>query len=163
MMTPAILLIYVPSAIAHVSYPARRPRDIWPTWWLTILSNTSRSKYRCPGCATRTCSLPCYKRHQQWAQCTGKRDATRYVKKSQLATPAGIDHDFNFLTSVERGLEKADRHVSDKGLGAATAPHTRLRKGEPSDQRYAAAGVTVVRAPKGLSRQRENDTHWSNK
>ncbi|PSN59788.1 hypothetical protein BS50DRAFT_614455 [Corynespora cassiicola Philippines] len=105
---------------------------------LCSICNTTKFKYRCPGCDARTCSLPCYKRHQQWAQCSGKRDPTKFVKKSQLATPAGIDHDFNFLTGVERGLEKAE--------------HTH----------YAAAGVEVIRAPKGLSRQKENKTRRSN-
>jgi hypothetical protein len=115
--------------------------DQWP-------SNTASFKYRCPGCSARTCSLPCYKRHQQWAQCNGKRDPAKFVKKSQLATPAGIDHDYNFLTSIERGLEKARRAAKGR---------------QASDQHFAVAGVAVIRAPKGLSRQKDNKTHQNKK
>lgn len=35
----------------------------------------------------------------------------------QLATPAGIDHDYNFLSAIERGVERSDRRiVEDKQL-----------------------------------------------
>ncbi|KAF2638015.1 HIT finger domain-containing protein [Massarina eburnea CBS 473.64] len=125
---------------------------------LCSICNTTKFKYRCPGCAARTCSLPCYKRHQQWAQCNGKRDPTKFVKKSQLETPAGIDHDFNFLTGIERGLEKAARSV--EGTSSGTASDLRHRR--PVDQRLAATGVTVIRAPKGLSRQKDNKTSRTN-
>ena len=82
-----------------------------------------------------------------------------------MATPAGIDHDFNFITGIERELDKAERHVNDRGLGAAPEPQYKRRqlKGHLSDHDFAAAGVNVVRAPKGLSRQRENKSHRSSK
>ncbi|KAF2197105.1 hypothetical protein GQ43DRAFT_444522 [Delitschia confertaspora ATCC 74209] len=127
---------------------------------LCSICNTNKFKYCCPGCAARTCSLPCYKRHQQWAQCSGKRDPTKYVKKSQLSTPAGIDHDFNFITGIERGLDRAEKNVKDRGiiLNETRAP---TKKGEVQRGHYAAAGVNVIKAPKGLSRQKDNTTHRS--
>ncbi|KAF2189472.1 hypothetical protein K469DRAFT_658334 [Zopfia rhizophila CBS 207.26] len=130
---------------------------------LCSICNNNKSKYRCPGCAARTCSLPCYKRHQQWVQCTGKRDPTKYVKKSQLATPAGVDHDFNFITSIERGLDRAERDVNARGLAATNEVRTRPRKGQVTDRHFEAVGVKVIRAPKGLSRQKENTTHRNSK
>lgn len=81
------------------------------------------------------------------------------MKKSQLATPAGIDHDFNFLTSIERGLEKAERQVQTHSAGSPSDPRHDANIRQPSDQHFAMAGVTVIRAPKGLSRQKENKTH----
>ncbi|KAF1841163.1 uncharacterized protein K460DRAFT_371154 [Cucurbitaria berberidis CBS 394.84] len=131
---------------------------------LCSICNINTSKYRCPGCAARTCSLPCYKRHQQWAQCSGQRDPTKFVKKSQLVTPAGIDHDFNFLTGIERNLEKAERTVSATGIGAASdyQPKSKSQQGGTQYARLeAAAGVKIIRAPKGLSRQKENKSHPS--
>jgi hypothetical protein len=135
---------------------------------LTQRSNTNVSKYRCPGCSARTCSLPCYKRHQQWAQCSGQRDPTKFVKKSQLVTPAGIDHDFNFLTGIERDIEKAEKGLGDGGSGSGTVGTTRSwsqsqasQKGQINYQHLEFAGVKVIRAPKGLSRQRENTSHRS--
>jgi hypothetical protein len=131
-----------------------------------IRSNINKSKYRCPGCAARTCSLPCYKRHQQWAQCSGQRDPTKFVKKSQLVTPAGIDHDFNFLTGIERDIEKAEQGLAEKTVVDSSTSHSwsqhkSSQKGQVNYQQLEAAGVKVIRAPKGLSRQKENKSHRS--
>ncbi|KAF2869910.1 hypothetical protein BDV95DRAFT_90881 [Massariosphaeria phaeospora] len=128
---------------------------------LCSICNTAQSKYRCPGCAAQTCSLPCYKRHQQWAQCSGKRDPTTYVKKSLLTTPAGIDHDFNFLTGIERTLERSEKAARESRLGRVSDSRANQRKREVQASHYKDAAVTVIHAPKGLSRQRENKTHRS--
>jgi len=37
------------------------------------------SRYRCPGCGRRTCSLPCVKKHKHHFECDGKRKATEYA------------------------------------------------------------------------------------
>jgi len=37
------------------------------------------SKYCCPGCSCRTCSLPCSKQHKASTGCTGQRDRLAYV------------------------------------------------------------------------------------
>lgn len=126
---------------------------------LCSICNTHNFKYCCPACSARTCSLPCYKRHQQWAQCSGKRDPTKFVKKSQLVTPAGIDHDFNFLSGIERDIQKAERTAS-----ATESPlddNAASRYGRISYHRLETAGVKVIRAPQGMSRQRENKSHVS--
>ncbi|EOA82183.1 Box C/D snoRNA accumulation [Exserohilum turcicum] len=125
-------------------------------------SNANKFKYRCPGCEARTCSLPCYKRHQQWAQCSGRRDPAKFVKKAQLLTPAGIDHDYNFLSGIERDLDKAERIAAS---ATAAAPSDGLSNRQRAGVAYAklesAAGVNIIRAPQGLSRQRENKSHLS--
>lgn len=81
------------------------------------------------------------------------------MKKSELATPAGIDHDYNFLTSIERGLEKAERQVQNHSTGNLSDPRHDANARQPSHQHFAMAEVTVIRAPQGLSRQKENKTH----
>ncbi|KAK8166939.1 hypothetical protein IWX90DRAFT_486791 [Phyllosticta citrichinensis] len=83
---------------------------------LCRICNRNPPKYRCPRDDVRTCSLPCVQRHRQWAQCNGKRDPAAYVKKSQLLTPAGIDRDYNFLTSLERSMQRADENAQRIGL-----------------------------------------------
>lgn len=37
------------------------------------------SKYRCPGCSRRSCSLACVNAHKAQHGCSGKRDRTAYV------------------------------------------------------------------------------------
>ncbi|KAG9186546.1 hypothetical protein G6011_09654 [Alternaria panax] len=129
---------------------------------LCSICHSDKFKYKCPGCGARTCSLPCYKRHQQNAQCSGKRDPTRFVKKSDLVTPKGIDHDYNFLSGIERNLQKAERVA---GATAESTPQdglsSRQRAGVSYSKLEYAAGVKIIQAPKGMSRQKENKSHMS--
>uniref|UniRef100_A0A093US92 Box C/D snoRNA protein 1 n=1 Tax=Talaromyces marneffei PM1 TaxID=1077442 RepID=A0A093US92_TALMA len=129
-------------------------------------------KYRCPRCAVRTCSLPCTRKHKTWSSCTGVRDPAAYLTRSQLETEASFDRDFNFITGIERRLERAERDAENRGIeldhkymlkktgdtsnggkkrkrgpnGDKQAP--RLVKGELGFVRAAEeAGVRLVRAP----------------
>lgn len=127
-------------------------------------SYTQKPKYRCPGCRTQTCSLPCYKRHQQRASCNGKRDPTVFVKRSQLATPAGIDQDYNYLKSVERSIDHAARETSDRGVGVKTNSKGSERALHPESllNRYLISNrINIERAPKGMSRQKTNQTRFT--
>ena len=117
-------------------------------------SNTHNPKYHCPRCGSRTCSLPCYKRHQKRSQCSGKRDPAAYVKPTDLATPAGIDRDFNFLTGIERALDKADQAQAERA-GRPGKESVILQRSLYNRR------VTVHRAPLGLSRHKENRTRWN--
>jgi hypothetical protein len=74
------------------------------------------------------------------------------VKKSKLETPALIDHDFNYLTSIERGIDDAAQTAEISGKSFKVKPEMR--------RRMAEMRVTVDRAPAGMSRQRMNKTHW---
>jgi hypothetical protein len=80
-------------------------------------------------------------------------------------TPAGIDHDFNFLTGIERDIEKAEKGLKENNdTNIATTrswSHSQSQKGQTNYQQLEAAGVRVIRAPKGLSRQKENKSHRS--
>ncbi|KAF2084447.1 hypothetical protein K490DRAFT_68755 [Saccharata proteae CBS 121410] len=130
---------------------------------LCAICNTSPPKYRCPRCQVRTCSLKCVQRHKQWAQCSGKRDQTAYVRKSELATPAGVDRDYNFLSGIERAFDTADRHADRRGITVDDA--SAARKGQQKWaqlQSYLRANrIAVDRAPRGLSRQKANCTRLS--
>jgi hypothetical protein len=80
-------------------------------------------------------------------------------------TPAGIDHDFNFLTGIERDIEKAEKGLKENNdINIATTrswSQSQSQKGLTNYQQLEAAGVRVIRAPKGLSRQKENKSHRS--
>ncbi|KAH9845017.1 HIT zinc finger protein [Teratosphaeria destructans] len=119
-------------------------------------------KYRCPGCQAQTCSLPCYKKHQQRTSCSGKRDPAAYLKKSQLATPAGLDRDYNYLKGVERSINHAGFEVEDRGIGVGSASSKNVVKGWQTHgrlQEYLAKHhILLERAPRGMSRQKANST-----
>lgn len=122
---------------------------------MAILTGSSYAevpKYRCPRCTTRTCSLPCYKRHQQRASCSGKRDPAAYVKKSQLATPSSIDRDYNYLKGIEKSIDDASVDARER-----VDDQSRYSKREGAFQRYLTDNrISVEYAPKGMSRQKNN-------
>lgn len=155
---------------------------------LCAICHIGAPKYKCPRCGMQTCSLPCIKKHKAWSECSGERDATAYVAKSQLRTAAGIDHDYNFLHGMERSMERAERVVvRDRGLIAEeelhplTVQEVRWRTGKDGKrrkilvtralreakgrsferflgQRLRKLNVTVMCVPSGMARMRENLT-----
>lgn len=90
----------------------------------------------------------------------------------ELATPEGIDHDYNFISSIERGIERSDKLiVQEKGLvnvkelfkGPERWPG-RYHGGSGSEMLAKAiyrSEVRVDKAPKGMKRQTENGTKWN--
>ncbi|KAJ6113475.1 hypothetical protein N7523_006792 [Penicillium sp. IBT 18751x] len=150
---------------------------------LCSICHINPPKYRCPRCSTRTCSLPCTRRHKLWSQCSGVRDPGAYLKRSELATEAAFDRDFNFISGIERSLERADRDAENRGIelqrGSAADgedtnealasgagrkrkhPGQGLVKGEAGFLRGAEAGaVKVMRAPRGMTRNKQNTSRW---
>lgn len=112
------------------------------------------------------------------------RDPAAYVKRSDLANDAAaFDRDFNFLTGVERAVERAGRvvregwvedpalmmgegeGVDDGGGGGMKKKKVEvLGKGEvPFLRGVEESGVGLVRAPRGMARRRENESAWSKK
>ncbi|KAL4747244.1 hypothetical protein BDW72DRAFT_18118 [Aspergillus terricola var. indicus] len=83
---------------------------------LCAICHIQPPKYRCPRCSIRTCSLPCTRRHKLWSQCSGVRDPAAYLRRPELATESAFDRDFNFITSIERRLERASRDAENRGV-----------------------------------------------
>jgi hypothetical protein len=123
--------------------------------------------------------------HKKRALCTGTRDPGAFVRRSELATPAGIDRDFNFLTAIERGIEGGEgrlrdggvdlRHdVGEGGRGRGGGRGGRGgRGGGVMQEKFGATsnfekaiqrtGVRIRKAPKGMQRAKENKTSWNKK
>lgn len=110
------------------------------------------------------------------------RDPAAYLKRSELATESAFDRDFNFISGIERSLERADRDAENRGIelprgfaadgdaeespeaGAGRKrkhPGQGLVKGEAGFLRGAGAGaVKVMRAPRGMTRNKQNTSRW---
>lgn len=136
----------------------------------------------------QTCSLACIKKHKAWAECSGERDATAYIPPSKLRTPAGVDHDYNFLHGIEMSLDRKEKVlVGEKALVQAeelrpeTTQEVRWKTGRDGKkrkilvtrtlkeakarsfekflaQRLKKSNIGVLCAPTGMSRQKENLT-----
>ncbi|KAF9784221.1 hypothetical protein IL306_007950 [Fusarium sp. DS 682] len=107
---------------------------------------------------------------------------------SKLRTPAGVDHDYNFLHGIERSVERAEKLlVEDRGivqeeeLRPLTVQEVKWKPGKDGRkrkvlvtrvlreaksrtfERFLAArlrklNITIVCAPMGMARQKENHT-----
>lgn len=126
------------------------------------ISHINVPQYRCPRCSCKTCSVQCVKRHKEWHQCSGKRDPTAKVPKAQLFTPAGIDHDFNFIS----GIQRSRAHLETKVPQSMQIEGNSMRAGIASKNknildRLDMTRVNIEWAPEGLSRQKLNQTKWS--
>ncbi len=99
------------------------------------------------------------------------RDPTAYRKRSELATPAGIDHDYNFLTSIERKIDSASRDATERGVilygdddeeEGRRKRRKQLVKGEaPLKAALEKSEVIVTKAPAGMERAKQNKTFWN--
>ncbi|KAI0407801.1 hypothetical protein F4802DRAFT_551304 [Xylaria palmicola] len=151
---------------------------------LCIICRIQAPKYKCPRCGARTCSLSCVKKHKNWSSCNGERDPTVFVSLDKLKTDSGIDHDYNFLTKIERSVERAERILrEDREIippeGSAPPPQKRSRfsKGQSRGKttvddglrkwdrqvvhRLRQLGIHVSSLPYGMTRAKENKTSWN--
>ncbi|KAG9239163.1 hypothetical protein BJ875DRAFT_449085 [Amylocarpus encephaloides] len=141
-------------------------------------------RYTCPKCSVQTCSLSCSRRHKLWSECSGIRDPTVFKPRSELCTPSGIDHDYNFLHSIETRIERSEKEIIErrlvkkselKGQAKEQPRHNRKRKRGSEPNRYegltpsevhidkclSIMGIRVERAPQGIKRRTENTTNYS--
>ncbi|KAM7265971.1 hypothetical protein ACFE04_003654 [Oxalis oulophora] len=70
--------------------------------------NKETSKYKCPGCSIRTCSLLCVNSHKQRTNCSGKRSRTHFVPLSNFDHQTLLS-DYHMLEDVKRVADSAQR------------------------------------------------------
>ncbi|GAP85557.1 putative HIT zinc finger protein [Rosellinia necatrix] len=151
---------------------------------LCTICRIQAPRYTCPRCGTRTCSLSCVKKHKTWSSCNGERDPTVFVAIDKLKTDAGIDHDYNFLTKIERSVERVERVLrEDRDIlpreNPEPPPHkkTRFNKGQSRGRttvddglrkwdrnaihRMRGLGIHVSSVPYGMTRSKENMSSWN--
>jgi hypothetical protein len=120
--------------------------------------------------------MPCYKRHQQRASCNGQRDPAAYLKRSEWATPSGIDRDYNYLKSVERHVDSTGKDVRERGIATddsrrggerGAASNKKVSKswvpGSALQKYLSQNSIIVEKAPTGMSRQKANLTRVTHK
>ncbi|KAI2466083.1 hypothetical protein F4781DRAFT_406794 [Annulohypoxylon bovei var. microspora] len=153
---------------------------------LCTICHIQAPKYQCPRCRTRTCSLTCVKKHKKWSSCNGERDPTVYIPREKLKTDAGIDHDYNFLTKIERSVERTEKILREEkeilpqedttsrpppnkrvrfnkgqSRGRVTLEESSRRWDRNSIQRMRQLGINVSCLPYGMTRAKENKSSWN--
>ncbi|ETN42194.1 uncharacterized protein HMPREF1541_04135 [Cyphellophora europaea CBS 101466] len=136
-----------------------------PLTALCAICHVGPLKYTCPRCSIHTCSLPCVKQHKTRAPCSGVRDPTAYKRRRDLVCASSIDSDFNFITSLERSLARAEQEQeqgNENGDGGALRVSGASRAKQTDSARLERlvreSGVLWRRAPRGMKRRKENET-----
>jgi HIT zinc finger len=129
---------------------------------LCAICHTNPQRYKCPRCGIQTCSLPCVKRHKLWSQCSGVRSPAAYRKRNELATPASVDQDYNFITSVERSVARAGDEAAERGIKLNTDEGQEVVRGQRrTNIEIANSEAIVLKAPEGMSRNKQNKSRWN--
>lgn len=109
-----------------------------------------------------------------------------FIPREKLKTDAGVDHDYNFLTKIERTVERTEKILREEreilpeeDTSARPPPNkrARLHKGQSrgrvtfeensrkwdrnSIQRMRQLGIKVSSLPYGMTRSKQNKTSWN--
>ena len=119
------------------------------------------SKYRCPGCGERSCSLACVKRHKAEKPCDGRRDPAAYFALGD-GTDELLLRDYHFLEQAGKTVDGAGRALRQSGVAKSAGarppqqpPHRRKLL-----QQAERRGVALELLPVGMQRQRENTSSF---
>ncbi|KAJ1826420.1 Box C/D snoRNA accumulation, partial [Coemansia sp. RSA 2599] len=109
------------------------------------------SKYKCPGCMTRTCSLGCSNRHKAETKCSGTRDKTKFVKRSEYDDNI-LMSDYGFLQDMNRAHANLLHEVNAHGIGIPDKTNNRSAASTPAAQSSADGGprFTMNRSQKNI-------------
>lgn len=82
---------------------------------LCAICASNPSRYTCPRCSLRTCSLPCSTAHKTLGEgCSGIRNKAAYVPMNQYGYMA-LMNDYAFLEEIERKVTEAGREIVQGG------------------------------------------------
>ncbi|KAL7419262.1 Box C/D snoRNA accumulation [Cryptotrichosporon argae] len=154
-----------------------------PTSPLSCSLCPSASKYTCPRCGARTCSLACSRAHKARMACDGVRDPARYVPLAQFGQGTW-DGDYAWLEEGRRKVAGWGEGIDPRELGEQPtrgrgAPRGRGRGrggrdtagGKRSTRPKLDAirfqlrrhGIDVEFLPDGMARRKENMSRWNPK
>ncbi|CAG9466149.1 unnamed protein product [Pedinophyceae sp. YPF-701] len=130
--------------------PERQPQE------LCSVCSEVVSKYRCPRCSVRTCSLACVKRHKEETGCTGKRDRTAFVKVSDFTD----NHLLSDLRFIEEGQIEVDNAKRRKAAPTPTnLPHHLATLKHQARLR----GTELLFQQPGMLKRKRNSTNYNGK
>ncbi|CAE7154057.1 unnamed protein product [Rhizoctonia solani] len=113
------------------------------------------SKYTCPRCNAKTCSLSCSKSHKSKDNCSGERDRAQYVPMNEYSWGT-LASDYSYLEDLGRSAASWGRDLSKgKGKGKWKSP-----KLEALRVQLAARDVKIQFVAEGMEKRRLNQSSW---
>jgi len=111
------------------------------------------SKYTCPCCKMRTCSLDCVLEHKQKTGCSGQRNKTSFVARTEFNN-IHLLNDYRLLEEAARIADNAKRDKKWKRGGFQRRPCQYLQKN------VQKSGVTLYCMEEGMKRREENRSRY---
>ena len=78
------------------------------------------SRYRCPACSIRTCSLACVQLHKSQQSCSGVRETEKFRAVQQF-DDAALGRDYRFLEDLDRAVDGSKRALRNEAPPAELA------------------------------------------
>jgi len=131
------------SADAQRTEPANGPAASAPP--SCDMCHLLESRYRCPACAMRTCSVVCVRRHKKETGCVGVASkAASFVPKNDYAE-SHLRSDLSFLEQAKRTATPVTR-LSKNAVKARSGIRSRAKRQK----------VDLHHMPEGMARQARN-------
>lgn len=125
------------------------------------------SKYKCPGCMVKTCSLACSKKHKTDSGCSGERDKTKFIKRKEYDANT-LMSDYAFLQDVARDSSNLRRYAKIKSVNRtannrSAIPVVTLNRAQKNlaNRARSQRQVHIKYISSGLQRHKQNKTIWS--
>ena len=133
----------------------------------TILCQICRqnpSKYKCPKCSFRTCSLYCSKAHKKNSNCDGLKDRNIFITRNYLNANT-VFSDSIFLQDIKTGISNSKVEHGEKKSGVnALKSGVNAQKAAKSIVKHALSNNNTVKLlPTGMSRAKKNQSKYIKK
>ena len=116
-----------------------------------LCSCGKESKYCCPKCRQRTCSLECVKAHKIEKSCSGVADKASFVKLSDFDNIQLIS-DYKFLENIKESLDNSHRQL---------VPNFNGQNARGMIKKKCLTNETIIKfMPVTFSRHKQNKTHF---
>ncbi|KAL6072378.1 Box C/D snoRNA protein 1 [Balamuthia mandrillaris] len=112
------------------------------------------SKYCCPACNLRTCSVACVKRHKEERKCSGRRNKTAFVSLDDFSDQQVVS-DFNFLQEglQTQSVAQIGAENMNQDLTTKTREQVLLKEAIPRN-------IRLRLIPRAMSRAKQNTSYF---
>ncbi|XP_005092802.1 box C/D snoRNA protein 1 [Aplysia californica] len=118
------------------------------------------SKYTCPGCTMKTCSLQCVQAHKTKLSCSGERNKTAFMDLTQYSD-ANLLNDYRFLEDAERTLYSNKMVPLNRNRSQVGAPYHLNKRCKLLMTAALKRGVKLRILPQGFSKNRANSSFYT--
>ena len=138
---------------------------------------TIPARYKCPRCATPTCSLPCSRKHKQDTRCTGEREKVQYVPMNAYGWGTMM-RDYCYLEDIGRKVSEwgseivrggyttnvsTSKAASTQRSSKGRKPITGKSKRDLLRTHLEKLGIEVELLPAGMERRNLNQSTFDQK